>query len=181
MYKETGKFLLHIVHQKAIWKDGELWTSLVVSLGMGVWMYLNPDVVVGISQQLGDILTVSSIVFGFIMTTLALYAELSSGWSREPGVLRVVGKIFDWQVWSVLCLIVQMAYLVALRLCDGRVNFVPHTRPVWYAILVFLTVYAGLQIWNHTLIAWWAFRDPSKLEKKEDRQDHPHEEYADHH
>jgi hypothetical protein len=186
MYNETRKFLSHVVRQKAIWTDGELWTSVAVATAFGFWMHHDPSVMTGISQQLGDILTVSGIVFGFIMTTLALYADVSTGWSREKRVQRVVGKIFDWQVLSVATLMAQMGYLIVLRLVDGRVNFGLNCRPLWYAILVFLTVYAALQIWNHTLIAWWAFRDPTKLEPKPEKKQEtpivqvpPEEQYVD--
>jgi hypothetical protein len=177
MYKETGKFLLHISRQKAVWKDGELWTSAAISFGMGYWVHRDPTVADGIKDQLGDILTISSIIFGFVITTLALYAEVTSGWSKEQKVRRVIGKIVDWQVWSVLCLMVQIGYIIALRLVDGRINLGLHCRPLWFGILTFLTAYAGFQIWNHTLVVWWAFRDPSKLETK---QESPKEEYADH-
>jgi hypothetical protein len=166
MYKETGQFLLHIVRQRSIFKDGELYTSLAVGILFGCWMHHDPSVITGISQQLSDILTVSSIVFGFIMTTLALYAEVTNGWSRDKKVQRVTGKIIDWQVWTIASLMAQIGFLIILRLVDGRINLGLNCRPVWYAILVFLSVYAALQIWNQTLIAWWAFMDPSKLEKK---------------
>jgi vacuolar-type H+-ATPase subunit I/STV1 len=179
MYKETRIFLWQILRQKAIWKDGELWTSLVVAAAACWWFHRSPDAIDGLKQQLSDILTISSIVFGFVMTTLALFAEVTTGWSKEPKVKRVVGKIFDWQTWSVLCLMLQMAYIVAIRLADGRINLGLNCRPLWFAMLVFATIYAGCQVWNHTLTIWWAFRDPSKLEPPEKANDDAEHHYAD--
>ncbi|MDP9175472.1 MAG: hypothetical protein M3O30_16645 [Planctomycetota bacterium] len=168
MYKESGKFLLHIARQKAIWKDGELWTSLAISVGAWWWMDRNNSIIAGIREQFGDILTVSSILVGFVMTTLVFYGEVASGWSKKKKVRNVANKIVDWQVWSVLCLLAQLAYTIFLHIVDGRVNLNLGWRPLWFAILVFLTVYSALQILNHVLIIWWAFRNSSRLEPTED-------------
>jgi len=166
MYKEAATFLKHIARQKPIWKDGELGTAFVISVAFGFIMHQCPALIDGIKEQFSDILTVSSIVFGFLMTTLVFYVEMATGWSKDAKVRQVANKIVDWQVWSILCLLAQLAYAMALHAVDGRVNFGLNGRAIWFAILVFLTAYPGFQLINHTLIIWWTHRNVAKLERK---------------
>jgi hypothetical protein len=164
MYKELSIFAWRIARQRTIWTDGELATSVILGVGVGFWMKRDPTLIEGVRAHFSDILTISSIVFGFVMTTLVFYVDVARGWKRTKRVRNAAGKIIDWQVWSIVCLIAQIVFTIALRAVDGRVHLGWGSRPIWYGILVFLSAYCGLQLLNHTMVIWWTFQNSTRLE-----------------
>lgn len=165
MYRELAEFLGHIAFQKSIWKDGELWTAVAGGVACTVWFYYDPAVIEGIREHLADLLSVASIVFGFVMTTLVFYAQAASTWSKNPRVRKVAEKIVDWHVWTIVCLLGLIAYILFLWLAGGYLGSATIRQAVAFGFLAFLALYCCLQIVNHALIVRWVFRRSSDLEK----------------
>lgn len=166
MYKELGTFVSHIVRQKAIWKDGELWTAVVGGFAGGVVFYSSPAVMDSIKGHFSDSLTITSIVFGFVLSTLTFYISAASNWKQEDRVAKVAQKLVDWHVWTVLCMLLLIGYTVALWAVDRMDTQVLGLRGLTYAVLVFINLYVACQILNHTLTLWWVYNKRSTLERE---------------
>jgi len=163
MYYELNHFFQRVVFTKALWKDGDFWTSLIGAIGAYIWFSIDPGAIVPIREHLNDLLTASSILFGFAIASLLFYIQAIAAWAKTESVARVADKIVDWHVWTILCLIFLLGYTLAIwsfgkYLTDGMP--VIH---ILYSFLCFLVLYCGLQILNHSLTIWWSFRNRSRL------------------
>lgn len=163
MYEELDEFLLHMARQRAIWRDGELWTSLVLGSLAGSWFYLYPEAVVDFRGRLGELLTVASIIFGFVLTTLVFYIQAADAWSRDKRVGRVADKLVDWHVWTIFCLLGLIGSIVLVWICEDFLVATSLRAAVSHGLLVFLAIYCCLQILNHVLTVRWVFRNRCKL------------------
>lgn len=158
MYSEINEFLSSVFHDRAYLKDGELWTALGLGLGTGLWCYLDSSAITGIRAHFGDLLSVTSIIFGFVLTTLFFYVQAAGSWADEPRVKKVAERLVDWHVWTIFCLLFQVGYILILW-SFGKSNVMPHwLLSILYGFLAFLVSYSGFQILNHTLTVRWAFR-----------------------
>lgn len=163
MYRELAYFGRHLLCQKSIWKDGELWTAVAGGVASYFWYQHDPGVLVHIRDHFGDLLSATSIVFGFALAALLFYIQAAAAWAKDEKVERVAEKIVDWHVWTILCMLGLIAYLLALW---SVTIYLDHTSAAafgLYAFLTFLLLYCGLQILNHTLTIWWSFRNRKKL------------------
>jgi hypothetical protein len=166
MYKELLSFTRDVLRTRAIWRDGELWTAALGGLVAGAWLAWNPAVVAAVREHFGDILTVASIIFGFVMTTLVFYVQAASSWSKDERVRNVALKLIDWHVWTVVCLLALIGYIVFLWACGMSLPQGPWWIGVEYGLLTFLCLYCGFQILNHALTVRWTFRRSQDLEGK---------------
>ena len=163
MYQEIGEFLWHMGCRHKLWKDGELWTALVLGGLAGGLFYYDPSTVDLVRDRLGELLTVASIVFGFVLTTLFFYIQAAGEWSRDPRVARVAEKLVDWHVWTVLCLLVLVGLTIVLWIAEGFFAAGLLRSAISHAALVFLSAYCSFQIINHVLTIRWVFRKRSVL------------------
>jgi hypothetical protein len=158
LYRELAIFTRQVAFQKSIWKDGDLWTSVVAAAAMFFWMRSDVSVMNALRDHFSDALTFSSIILGFALTTLVFYLPLVSEWRKTPAVQRAAERIIDWHVWTVLWVFLQIVLTVLVALTDGRVHPGIGARPFAYAAVVFTSIYASLQLVNHSLTIWWVFK-----------------------
>lgn len=164
MYHELGEFVSKVVRDRFIWKDGEFWTALVIGTGVGVWCHCDDAAIIGIRTHFGDLLSVTSIVFGFVLTTLFFYVQAAGSWADDAKVRRVAQRLVDWHVWTIFSLLVSIGYILVLW-CFVKPDWWPKwVLVVSYGILGFLVSYSGFQIVNHTLTVRWAFRRRHELQ-----------------
>ena len=163
MYRELFEFLGATAFQKAIWKDGEIWTSGIVGILGGVWIYNDVAVAEFIRTNFANILTVASIIFGFVMSTLVFYLQAALTWSKEARVQRVADKLIDWHIWTVLWLVFLIAYTIALWVFDHFVKMNAAFLGITFGFHVFVATYSGTQILNHVLTIRWVFRKRAQL------------------
>src|SRR5437867_3094536 len=149
MYKELGVFIRHIACRKAIWKDGELWTAAIGAVVAGFWFYYQPQVIVRIRSHFGDLMSVTSIIFGFVLTALIFYIQASGSWSADERVQRVAHSLVNWHVWTILCLLSLIGYVLFLWAVGPYLTQGPVSGAIQYAALAFLILYIGFQILNH--------------------------------
>jgi hypothetical protein len=164
MYYEVREFVSKVARDPVLWKDGEFWTALAVGIGVGVWCHLDPAVIIGIRSHFGDLLSATSIVFGFVLTTLFFYIQAAGAWADDSKVKGVAIRLVDWHVWTIFSLLVLIGYVLVLW------SFArPEWWPKWilqisYGVLGFLVSYCGFQIVNHTLTVRWTFRRRHQLQ-----------------
>ena len=163
MYSELAAFLVHIAKQRSLWKDGELWTAVAGSVVCGAWFYYEPQLVARVRANFANLLIAAQIVFGFVLSTLALYIQAMAVWSTDVRVKAVARRIIDWHVWTVVCLLGLTAYTYTLWVFGRELHHGPIVEAVEYAFLAFLVLYCGGQILNHTLTVWWAFTNSDRL------------------
>lgn len=158
MYYELGAFARRVMFQKSIWKDGELWTAVAGGVAAFVWFRHDPVVIEKVRQHFGDLLSATSIVFGFVLAALLFYIQAAAAWAKDTKVANVANKLVDWHVWTIVCMLFLIGYLLALW--SFGVYLDNRTSPafVLYAFLVFQILYCGFQILNHALTVWWSFR-----------------------
>ncbi|QDT79196.1 hypothetical protein Mal35_26510 [Gimesia maris] len=158
MYSEIKEFLSSALCDRALWKDGEFWTALGVGIGTGCWCFVDSSAIPGIRTHFGDLLSVTSIVFGFVLTTLFFYVQAAGSWADDPRVARVAERLVDWHVWSIFCLLFQIGFILILW-AFAKPNIMSQAwLSVCYGFLGFLVSYSGFQILNHTLTVRWSFR-----------------------
>ncbi|MGC8494645.1 MAG: hypothetical protein ACP5SH_23220 [Syntrophobacteraceae bacterium] len=166
MYYELWKFARQILPQKSIWKDGELWSAIAGGIAAYFWFRHNPSMVGKIRHHFGDLLTATSIIFGFTLSALLFYIQAAAAWSEGESVARVAVKIVDWHVWTILCLLFLISYILGLWSLGVRWSDTSTLTSGLYGSLVFLLLYCGFQILNHTLTIWWAFRSREQLSER---------------
>lgn len=167
MYSELFHFGRRIVCQKSIWKDGELWTAILAGVGAFFWLDRDAAIIPKVRAHFGDLLNVTSIVFGFALAALIFYIEAAGAWAKDERVGRVADRIIDWHVWTLVCLLSLIGYLLALWAFGAYFAKYPRTWTAIHAVLVFQFVYCGGQILNHVLTVWWSFRNRNRLTPKE--------------
>jgi hypothetical protein len=163
MYKEIGEFVWNVGFDRRLYKDGEFWTSLLIGAAMGYWIFIDPSWIDRIRSHFGDLLSVASIVFGFVLSTLFFYIQAAGTWANDKKVSAVAESLVDHHVWTIFSLLTFLAYIVLLW-AFGKPEYFNHQ---WltgiYSVLVFLGSYCGLQILNQVLTIRWAFRRRHRL------------------
>jgi hypothetical protein len=163
MYKELGVFARHILFQRSIWKDGDIWTSIIGGVASYFWFKHDPLVIPKIQNHFGDLLSATSIVFGFALAALLFYIQTAATWNKDENVSKVADKIVDWHVWTIVCMLFLICWIFGLWMMTAYFKGKPCLLSILYAILVFQTLYCGFQILNHTLIVWWTFKRRTRL------------------
>lgn len=167
MYKEIIRFARHILTQKSLWKDGELWTAFFFSIVSFFYFYHDQSIIAKIRGHFNDLLTVTSIIFGFIFTALIFYVQAAGTWADDEKIQKVSHKIIDWHVWTIINLIFLIAYIIILW-CLGHLALKNvFWNAILYAVLIFLTLYIIFQILNHILTVWWVFKNKDRLKKQQ--------------
>lgn len=167
MYNELRKFSCSILKQSAIWLSGELLTAIavgVVSFGLFHHIDLNGEIVKTCHDNMGNLLTVVSIIFGFALTSFLHYVQIADTWRNDPKVQNVAKRIVDWNAWTVICILFLMMYMMVLLIAH---NFIKDKiyKDIAYSVLVFLIFYCTLQLVCHTLVIWWNFQKRDILHK----------------
>jgi hypothetical protein len=157
MYHEIGEFIWNVGFDKRLWKDGEFWTAATLGVGAFVWFRTDITVIIDIRSHFGDLLSVTSIVFGFILTTLFFYIQAAGTWSNEPRVKTVAEALVDHHVWTVVSHLVLIGYILLLWVFGRPTWWNPKVLAVSYGALVFLVAYCGFQILNNILTVRWSF------------------------
>lgn len=163
MYKELGEFAWNVGFDRRLYKDGEFWTAVVVAAAMGAWFHLDPTWIGRIRGHFGDLLSVTSIVFGFVLSTLFFYIQAAGTWSKDKKVAAVANSLVDHHVWTVVSLLAFLGYIVLLWAFGTDRFFSTHWLTGLYTLLVFLGCYCGLQILNQVLTVRWAFKRSGRL------------------
>lgn len=166
MYRELGHVLQRVLTQRALWVDGELWTAVAGGVGSYLWFHYNHSAVAQIRDHFGDLLTVTSIVFGFASASLLFYIQAAAAWAKDINVGRVADKIVDWNIWTILCLLFLIGYILTLWSFGDYLTIGMVLTHVVYAFLCFLVLYCGFQMLNHSLTVWWSFRNRKRLSAK---------------
>ncbi len=166
MYYELGLFCRRVLFQKSIWKDGELWTAVAAGLAAYFWFSHDPAIILKVRQHFGYLLSATSIVFGFALAALLFYIQAAAAWARDAQVTRVADKIVDWHVWTIVCMLFLIGYLLGLWSLGVYLDNRSCLAFGLYAFLVFQLFYCGLQILNHTLTVWWSFRTRDRLNSR---------------
>ena len=166
MYYELGVFTYRVLLRKSIWKDGEVWTALAGGITAYFWFQHDPIIIEKVRQHFGDLLSATSIVFGFALAALLFYIQAAAAWAKDEQVSRVAEKIVDWHVWTIVCLLFLIAYIFGLWSLSIYLDNHPHIMRSCYAFLTFQVLYCGLQILNHTLTVWWSFRNRDNLNSR---------------
>lgn len=166
MYFEFESFIKKVIFQKSIWKDGELWTSVVGAIGAFFWYQYDPEIIHKIRHHFNDLLTITSIIFGFALTALLFYIQAAGKWAKDKKVIIVAEKIVDWHVWTIICMLMLIGYTLALWCFDRYIPLGSPYLPILYSVLAFLLLYCGCQIFNHTLTVWWSFRNRDRLNSR---------------
>jgi hypothetical protein len=172
MYFELKNYMKEVIVQKSIWKDGEFWTALAGSVCAFFWYKYDPNIIQGIRNHFNDLLTITSIIFGFALAALLFYIQAAGEWAHEKKVIRVAEKIVDWHVWTIICMLALIAYTLVLWSFDRYLPPSNFLLPILYSVLTFLLLYCGFQILNHTLTVWWSFRSRERLAKAEGHKNH---------
>lgn len=165
MYYELGAFARRVLFQKSIWKDGELWTAVAGGVAAFFWFRHDPAMVEKVRQHFGDLLSATSIVFGFALAALLFYIQAAAAWVKDKNVVNVANKIIDWHVWTIVCMLFLLGYLLALWSFGVYLDNRSHLAFGLYAFLAFQILYCGFQILNHTLTIWWSFHNRERLNK----------------
>lgn len=163
MYHELGVFIRRVLFRKSIWTDGELWTAVAGGAVSWFWFNHDPAMIEKIREHFGDLLSATSIVFGFALAALLFYIQAASAWAKDTNVARVADMIVDWHVWTIVCMLSLIGYMLALWSFGVYLDNQSRLAIGLYAFLVFQLLYCGLQILNHTLTIWWSFRNRNKL------------------
>jgi len=170
MYKELGRFICPVIFQKSIWKDGELWTAVAGGAAAFFWFRYDPTIIEKVREHFGDLLSATSIVFGFALAALLFYIQAAGVWAKDKRVTRIADKIVDWHVWTIVCILFLIGYLLLLWSFGVYLDNNSNLAFVLYAILAFQLLFCGFQILNHTLTIWWSFRNRKRLGNAEDQK-----------
>jgi hypothetical protein len=157
MLKELCEFVRVIARDPMLLKDEELWAGVAVGTFVGFWCQYDGTAVPAIRLHLGELLKAEALVFGFVLTTLSFYVNASVGWAADRRVRRVAERLVNWHVWTVLCQLVALAYLILIWAFGERLVMSQPAKSTAYGILGFLTAYCGFQILNHVLTLRWVF------------------------
>lgn len=136
-----------------------------------VWMGFNRSALTHFDAILPDLLTVGSILFGFVTTSLVFYIQAASEWSQAPKVMKVAGKLIDWHVFTILCLILFILAVICVRLLPIPFTSEPisctlkTTELAPFTFLAFLGSYIAGQLVNHVLTVRWIFHNSAQLRK----------------
>lgn len=163
MYHELGVFMRRMLFRKSIWTDGELWTAVAGGVAAWFWFRNDPYIIGKIREHFGDLLSVTSIVFGFVLAALLFYIQSTAAWTKDRKVARVADMIVDWHVWTIVCMLFMIGYMLSLWSLGVYLDNKSNLAFGFYAFLVFQLFYCGLQILNHTLTVWWSFLNRAKL------------------
>jgi hypothetical protein len=155
-----------VLFKKSIWKDGELWTAFAAGVAAYFWFCHDPAIILKVRQHFGYLLSATSIVFGFVLAALLFYIQAAAAWARDAQVARVAEMIVDWHVWTIVCMLFLIGYLLGLWSLGVYLDNRSYLAFGLYAFLVFQLLYCGLQILNHTLTVWWSFRTRDRLNSK---------------
>lgn len=170
MYHELGIFIRRVLLRKSIWVDGELWTSIAGGVVAWFWFRYDPVIIEKIRGHFGDLLSATSIVFGFALAALLFYIQAAAAWAKEPKVARVADMIVDWHVWTIVCMLFLIGYLLGLWSLGVYLDNGSNLAFGLYAFMAFQLLYCGTQILNHTLTVWWSFRNRDKLNSFNSRE-----------
>ncbi|WP_435019134.1 hypothetical protein TA3x_001127 [Tundrisphaera sp. TA3] len=171
MYYELAVLVKNVSKSRAFWKDGELWTAVVAGLVAGIWLDYHPAFIMKIREHFTHLLDVTSITFGFTLTALFFHIEAIGTWRDHETVRSIAGKLITSHVWTVICLLLQIGYILALWTLDGNIGTLRNRpRAIFYGLLVFQSIYCGCQILNHVLTAWWTFAQRAVLVERSNPQ-----------
>ena len=166
MYTELWRYFRAMRRRTEFWKDGEFITALVGAVAAVIGFVIYPNLMDGIRKEFGSLLSVASIVFGFALTTLTFYISAVAALKRTSSVKKIADKLVDWHVWTILCLLFLIGWIVILWVFDvGNQGRRYCVRIAGYVVLVFLVVYCAGQIVNHALTLWWFHHRRSKLQE----------------
>ena len=148
---------------KTLYKDGEFISACALGVASGTWFMFAPDATDKIRDHFADILTVTSIIFGFTLSTLTYYISASAAWRKDEKVNSVASKLVSWHVWSILWQLILIVYVIGLWVLEYAFNLAAVAVATSYGILVFIASYVGFQILNHALTLWWVFERRDRL------------------
>jgi uncharacterized membrane protein YfcA len=163
MYIELCTFIQKGFKAKTFFKDGDFLTSLVGGFAGYLWFSMDSEVIPKIRLHFGDFLSTSSILFGFAFAALLFYIQASESWSEDEKATKILNKIVDWHVWTIICLLALIAYILGLWSFGLYLDNQSKLGLSLYSFLVFLFLYCCFQILNHTLTVWWAFHSRKRL------------------
>lgn len=164
MYKELGQFVTKASGKSALVRDGELWTSVIAALA-AVWLFnKDPTYISRLRSHLGDLLTILSLAFGFILAAHTFYVAAIAGWAgnvtsgyrQSSAVRRASAKLVSWNTWAILWTLITIAWVVVVWTFDQRAALDRSgPRLAAYGGIVFGTIYVGCQALNQALTLWW--------------------------
>ena len=121
MYYELGQFSKKVFRQKAVWISGEFFTSLIVGLASFLffgWGDISQKYISICYDNLGNLLTVESIIFGFAMSSLLHSVQIANYWRKDGGIEKIASKIVDWTTLTVFSMLLLIVYSLLLLIFD---------------------------------------------------------------
>lgn len=166
MYREIKEFLWTAGRDRRLYRDGEFITALAVGIIASIWLHCDPSQINRIREHLSDLLSVTSILFGFVLATLFSYIQATENWSKDEKVEQVAESLVDHHVWAILSMLTLIGYTIVLW-TFGTLDYLNvYAITLVYALLVFLICYCGFQILNQVLTVRWVFRRRHRLSSK---------------
>jgi hypothetical protein len=163
VYKEFIKYCKQVCPQKSYWKDGELWTAIILGILSFFWLKWDYEIIDCIRNHLGDLLNIVGILFGFTLAALVFYIEAAGNWAERDKVQKVADLIIDRHVWTVLWLLFHIGFTIFVWTIGRYTCKIVWLHCLVHAGLIFITLYCGFQIFNHTLTVWWQFRNRKRF------------------
>lgn len=161
MIKELHTFIFRWSLWKSLLTDSELYIALAIGIGSFYIFQGNPDTICKIKLHFPDIITLISIIFGFVLTTLVFYIQAAGSWRESANIQNVAKLIVDWHIWTILCLFFLL--LSILLTWIFFTSFSVQWRFRIFSFLIFQSFYAGFQILNHVLTVWFVFQERASL------------------
>ncbi|MDO4584908.1 MAG: hypothetical protein Q4D62_12490 [Planctomycetia bacterium] len=171
MYHELIEFGGNILKRREIWLSGEFLTSIAIGIAsFVVFHYIDVEykIINTYYEQSGNILTVTSILFGFAITSFIHYVQIAESWSEQKNIQLVAEKLVDWNAWTVICILFLILYMMILIIVN---NYIPYhlLKEILYSVLSFFLCYCLLQLICHTLTTWYLFQKRSLLHKPQEK------------
>lgn len=159
MYYELGQLIK--ARDNRIPRDGEFWTAVVVAGAAFWWIGEDLSRADALRERFSDVLTVASILLGFVLAMLTSYLGGAVRWKQSAQAQSIGQKVMDWHVWTVVWVLAWIAATIALWGWNPKNNGPwAYTTAVAaaYSAFVFLGVFIAGQILNHALTLWWVFK-----------------------
>lgn len=127
-----------------------LLTLLVFALVCASILY-NPELIFRMRAHFGDLIKVTSILFGFCLTSLTFFIQSASTWRRHPGVDELGKLAVELHVWSLITWLSILAYILVLWFWGGLLNPKGVASCIIYSALAALFAYGCFQILSQVL------------------------------
>ncbi len=156
-----GSYLNYLTESKPAMPHGR--TILLIFYGLDLWMsvaigtlmfwLIQEDVslILKIRFHFSNLLTISSIFFGFCLTSLTFYIQGASSWTRSSTVDQLGKLAVELHIWLLMTWLGIIAFVLFLWIWGKPGTTIVAWDSFLYAFLTGLFAYGCLQIVSHVL------------------------------